>query len=65
MIGGASLLGGRGSVWGTLLGLLLIQTLNNGLDLLIVPAYWQKVISGVLIVAAVAVDVWATRRRRS
>jgi ribose transport system permease protein len=30
-----------------------------------VPAYWQKVISGVLIVAAVAVDVWATRRRRS
>jgi len=65
VIGGASLLGGRGSVWGTLLGLLLIQTLNNGLDLLIVPAYWQKVISGMLIVAAVAVDVWATRRRRS
>jgi len=65
VIGGASLLGGRGSVWGTLLGLLLIQTLNNGLDLLIVPAYWQKVISGALIVAAVAVDVWATRRRRS
>ncbi|HEY5857437.1 MAG TPA: ABC transporter permease [Aldersonia sp.] len=65
VIGGASLMGGRGTIWGTLLGLLLIQTLNNGLDLLIVPAYWQKVISGVLIVAAVAVDVWATRRRRS
>jgi ribose transport system permease protein len=63
VIGGASLLGGRGSVWGTLLGLLLIQTLNNGLDILIVPAYWQAVISGVLIVAAVAVDVWATKRR--
>lgn len=63
VIGGASLLGGRGTVWGTLLGLLLIQTLNNGLDLLVVPAYWQAVISGVLIVAAVAVDVWATRRR--
>lgn len=63
VIGGASLLGGRGSVWGTLLGLLLIQTLNNGLDILIVPAYWQQVISGVLIVAAVAVDVWAVRRR--
>ena len=65
VIGGASLLGGRGSVWGTLLGLLLIQTLNNGLDILVVPAYWQKVISGVLIVAAVAVDVWAVRRRSS
>lgn len=63
VIGGASLLGGRGTVWGTLLGLLLIQTLNNGLDLLVVPAYWQAVISGVLIVAAVAVDVWATRRQ--
>jgi ribose transport system permease protein len=63
VIGGASLLGGRGSIWGTALGLLLIQTLNNGLDILTVPAYWQKVIKGVLIVAAVAVDVWATRRR--
>jgi ribose transport system permease protein len=62
VIGGASLMGGRGTIWGTLLGLLLIQTLNNGLDILIVPAYWQAVISGVLIVAAVAVDMWATRR---
>jgi len=63
VIGGASLLGGRGSVWGTALGLLLIQTLNNGLDILVVPAYWQSVIKGVLIVAAVAVDVWSARRR--
>lgn len=62
VIGGASLMGGRGTVWGTLLGLLLIQTLNNGLDILVVPAYWQAVISGVLIVTAVAVDMWATRR---
>lgn len=65
VIGGASLMGGRGTVWGTLLGLLLIQTLNNGLDILIVPAYWQAVISGVLIVAAVAVDMWASRRSSS
>jgi ribose transport system permease protein len=63
VIGGASLMGGRGTVWGTALGLLLIQTLNNGLDILIVPAYWQSVISGVLIVAAVAVDVWTSKRR--
>jgi len=63
VIGGASLLGGRGGIWGTALGLLLIQTLNNGLDILIVPAYWQSVIKGVLIVAAVAVDVWSARRR--
>jgi ribose transport system permease protein len=63
VIGGASLMGGRGTVWGTLLGLLLIQTLNNGLDILTVPSYWQSVIKGGLIVAAVAVDMWAVRRR--
>lgn len=63
VIGGASLMGGRGTVWGTAIGLLLIQTLNNGLDLLIVPAYWQDVIKGVLIIFAVAIDVWATKRR--
>ncbi|MEW1718331.1 ABC transporter permease [Streptomyces sp. NPDC093109] len=63
VIGGASLMGGRGTVFGTVLGLLLIQTLNNGLDILTVPAYWQNVIKGVLIVAAVAVDTWSARRR--
>lgn len=62
VIGGASLMGGRGTVIGTVLGLLLIQTLNNGLDILTVPAYWQDVIKGILIVAAVAVDTWSTRR---
>ncbi|MFI7449795.1 ABC transporter permease [Nonomuraea sp. NPDC049714] len=63
VIGGASLLGGRGSIIGTALGLFLIQTLNNGLDILLVPAYWQSVIKGTLIVAAVTVDVWSAKRR--
>jgi ribose transport system permease protein len=62
VIGGASLKGGRGTVWGTLIGLFLIQTLNNGLDILVVPAYWQTVISGILIVSAVAVDMVASKR---
>ncbi|MFV0426720.1 MAG: ABC transporter permease [Beutenbergiaceae bacterium] len=62
VIGGASLFGGRGTVWGTLLGLMLIQTLNNGLQILVIPTYWQAVIKGVLIVAAVFIDVWASRR---
>lgn len=65
VIGGASLMGGRGTIWGTAIGLLLIQTINNGLDLLLVPAYWQDVIKGVIIVAAVAADVWANTRNRS
>lgn len=63
VIGGASLMGGRGTIWGTALGLLMIQTLNNGLDILTVPAYWQDVVKGLLIVAAVSVDVWASKRR--
>jgi ribose transport system permease protein len=64
VIGGASLMGGRGTIWGTAIGLLLIQTINNGLDLLLVPAYWQNVIKGIIIVAAVGVDVWASRSGR-
>ncbi len=64
VIGGASLMGGRGTILGTAIGLLLIQTINNGLDLLLVPSYWQDVIKGVIIVAAVGVDVWALKRRR-
>jgi len=64
VIGGASLAGGRGTVWGTMLGLLLIQTLNNGLDIMVVPAYWQTVISGALIVTAVAVDMVAAKRSK-
>ncbi len=64
VIGGASLMGGRGTIWGTAIGLLLIQTLNNGLDILLVPAYWQSVIKGIIIVAAVGVDVWASKRKR-
>lgn len=63
VIGGASLMGGRGTVWGTLVGLFLIQTLNNGLDLLLVPSYWQSVIKGALIATAVAVDVFVNRRK--
>ncbi|MEV0044513.1 ABC transporter permease [Nocardia rhamnosiphila] len=64
VIGGASLMGGRGTIWGTALGLLLIQTLNNGLDLLVVPAYWQDVITGALIVAAVAIDMATAKYRK-
>ncbi len=62
VIGGASLAGGRGTIWGTAIGLLLIQLLNNGLDIMLVPSYWQDVIIGALIAMAVAIDVLASRR---
>jgi inositol transport system permease protein len=59
VIGGTSLSGGVGSVLGTVLGVLLIGVINNGLDLLSVSSYYQAVIKGVIIVSA----VWLDRRQ--
>ncbi len=59
VIGGTSLGGGVGTVTGTILGVLLIGEINNGLDLLSVSSYYQAVIKGVIIVGA----VWLDRRQ--
>tara|TARA_R110000751_G_scaffold34382_3_gene85203 strand:+ start:7603 stop:8622 length:1020 start_codon:yes stop_codon:yes gene_type:complete len=56
VIGGTSLAGGVGRVSGTVIGALLIGVMNNGLDLLGVESYYQQVIKGGLIVAAVMLD---------
>lgn len=56
VIGGTSLSGGRGSIWGTVLGCLIIGVLNNGLVLLGVSPDWQLVVKGIVIVVTVAVD---------
>lgn len=56
VIGGTSLSGGVGTVSGTLIGALLIAVVNNGLDLMGVESYYQQVIKGMLIVAAVMLD---------
>jgi len=62
VIGGTSLAGGVGHVGGTLIGALLIGVVNNGLDLMGVESYYQQVIKGVLIVAAVLLDQSRNRR---
>lgn len=62
VIGGTSLNGGVGSLTGTLIGALIIGVINNGLDLLGVSSYYQQVIKGVIIVAAVLLDV--SRRKQ-
>jgi ribose transport system permease protein len=67
IIGGASFFGGVGTVWGTLVGALIMGVLRNGLNLLDVSAYWQTTVIGVVIVIAVWVDVLrqrAVERRR-
>lgn len=56
VIGGTSLNGGIGTVWGTIVGALIIGVLNNGLDLLNVSAYWQQIVKGIIIVAAIILD---------
>jgi len=53
VIGGTSLSGGRGSILGTVLGCLIIGVLNNGLFLLDVSPFWQQVVKGFVILAAV------------
>lgn len=56
VIGGVSLKGGRGSVLGSLVGALMIATLNNGMDLLGLSSFYQMVFKGVIIVIAVSLD---------
>jgi ribose transport system permease protein len=56
ILGGASLAGGRGAISGTMIGLLIIGTLNNGLVLLNVSSFWQTVAQGSLLIFAVAFD---------
>jgi ribose transport system permease protein len=56
VIGGTSLMGGRGSVWGTLIGALLIGVINNGMNLLGISPYFQLVVKGVIIIGAVLLD---------
>ncbi len=63
IIGGASLLGGEGTILGTMLGAILLGLITNGLILLGVSAYWQQVFSGTIIILAVALDTWRRQQK--
>jgi len=64
VIGGTSLMGGEGSVLGTLIGALIMGVLRNGLNLLGVSAFIQQVVIGAVIICAVLLDTVFRRRRR-
>ena len=61
-LGGTSLLGGVGSISGTIIGIVTIGVLNNGLDLMNTTPFWQKIILGIMIVAVVILDSWRKRK---
>lgn len=56
VLGGTSFHGGRGAIEGTIVGVLIIQVISNGLNLLEVSMYWQMVVKGIVIVLAVYAD---------
>ena len=58
VIGGISLFGGRGSILGTLFGALIVGVVSMGLNMLGADPQWKVLLTGVLIISAVAVDQW-------
>jgi ribose transport system permease protein len=62
VIGGTSILGGRGAIWRTLLGVLILALLQNAFNLMNVQPYWQQVVAGVIIVLAVIANAASGRR---
>jgi fructose transport system permease protein len=63
VLGGTSLFGGRGTVMGTLVGVLIVGVIRNGLQLTGVQSVYQVLITGVLVILAVAIDQLARQRR--
>lgn len=63
VIGGASLLGGSGNVWGTLMGAIIIGVIRNGLNLLNVSSNLQKLILGIIILIAILADALRSRKK--
>ena len=61
VIGGTALFGGEGRISGTVIGVFILGVLGNGLNILGVSDFWQRVVTGLIIVMVVAVDQWRRR----
>ncbi len=64
VVGGVSISGGRGNLWGVFAGLLLLATINPALTYLHVEAYWERAIQGAVILLAVVADGLRSRRAK-
>ena len=62
-IGGTSQSGGIGTVWGALVGALIFSVLRNGMTLLKIPAYWQQVAEGFVVILGVVIDMRKNARK--
>ena len=64
VIGGVAMSGGEGTIWGSLLGAAIIGILKNAFVLLRISAYWQSIVIGIVIIAAVTIDKLRTSSRK-
>jgi rhamnose transport system permease protein len=64
VVGGASIAGGRGSLWGTLLGVVLMSTIGTSLTYLGIEAFWEKAVQGAIILAAVVANALSGTEKR-
>ncbi len=64
IIGGTSLVGGEGSILGAVLGIVMLNIINNGLVLLSVSVYWQDLIAGAILLLAVTIDFLSQQRKQ-
>ena len=65
VVGGTALSGGKGNIWGTFIGVLLLGCLSNALNILGVQPHWQYVLRGALIILAVLMGYYSSRRNAS
>ncbi|MBI0433677.1 ABC transporter permease [Roseomonas sp. KE0001] len=63
VLGGASIFGGRGTVIGTMLGVLTLVVITNSLIILGIDTTWQRVVVGLIVIAATAITAWRDRQR--
>ncbi|WP_052025819.1 ABC transporter permease [Phyllobacterium sp. YR531] len=64
VIGGTSLVGGLGRITGTVIGTLILGTMTSGFTFLRIDAFYQEIVKGVIIVAAVVIDVYRQKKKR-
>jgi len=64
VVGGVAITGGRGTLLGVLLGVMLLATIQPAVSFLGVEAHWEKAISGLIILVAVASEAFQGKRRR-